>query len=138
MIRIATILFLSLVSSMAIASEMKLEGSCKGVEADGTKVNFTYFSGFNGCHNKSEAAITFAEDTSQTGLFTGTRVIQNGEDKYSFTRTNQKNKPSIWLVFADSTGNTQGVFKRKSATGKISSVTLECEILQYEYEECKR
>ncbi len=136
MSRIVFIFAFVFISGVASASEMKLEGSCKGIKADGTPISFTYFSGFDGCQNKSEAAITFAEDSSQAGLFTGIRLIQNGEDKYSFTRTNEKTKPSIWLIFADSSGNSQGVFKQREVNGKITSVTLECEIREYEYEEC--
>ncbi len=134
MSRIVSFFVFVLISSMASASEMKQEGSCKGIDVDGTPISFTYFSGFNGCQNKSEAAITFAEDSSQAGLFTGIRMIQNGEDKYSFTRSNKRGQPSLWLVFADSSENTQGVFKHRKANGKITSVTLECEIRQYEYD----
>lgn len=114
--------------------EMKIEGNCKG-EDHGNDISLTYFSAFDGCQNKSEAALNI--QTNQTSKLKGTRVISNGLDQYSFTtRANGKAKTIYWLIFTDSTGNDTGIFKYKDASGVLRSVQLQCEIFDYEYSEC--
>lgn len=116
-------LFLSL--TVSAKDELKIEGKCKG-DDQGKEINITYYSAFDGCRNKSEAALSISNQSSN---LKGTRVLGNGLDQYSFMK-------KYWLVFNDSTGNTSGTLKYRDASGVIRNVLLQCEIYDYEYSEC--
>lgn len=123
-----TFIFLSLLSLSGFANakaEMKLEGNCHG-KIRGTDVAIKYYSTFDGCNNKSRAKVVLTSARTQT--LNGTRSLGEGLDTYSFK--------GIWLVFPDSTGNTQGEFRYRDVGGIIKSVQLECEIRDYEYSDC--
>ncbi len=107
-------------------SSLKLEGTCQGKLKDGSPVAFRYYSNFNGCVNVSKGGVTFTKGLE--GLLTGTRSFQDGKDIYSF--------PSHRITFADSTGNTSGKFRYKDDHGVFHTVTVTCEIRDYEYSEC--
>lgn len=123
-----TFIFLSLLSLSGFAAagaEMKLEGNCHG-KVRGEEVTLKYFSTFDGCINKSKAKVVMT--TPKLRNLKGTRSIEKGFDTYSFS--------GFWLVFKDSTGNTQGEYRYRGAGGVVKSVQLNCEIRDYEYSEC--
>lgn len=125
-------LILSLASffifSQAMAgSSLKVEGSCSGKLLDGSDVSYTYYSNFNGCKKVSTAGISFQD--GKEGMYTGTRSFTTSSDNYTFN--------SYKLSFKNSTGNTTGKFIYKDArTGKTKTVTLQCEVRDYEYGDC--
>ena len=118
----ALILFVALFSRLSQASNsLKIEGSCSGSFKDGSPVSFTYYSDFDGCKEKSQAAISFTEGVE--GLEMGERQFIKNRDVYSFKDGR--------LSFANSTGNTEGILELKE------KVKVSCEIRDYEYaEEC--
>ena len=123
-----TFIFLSFLSLSGFAtakSEMKLEGNCHG-RVRGADIALKYYSTFDGCNNKSKAKVVLT--SSQNRNLKGTRSIGKGLDTYSFK--------GFWLVFTDSTGNTQGEYRYRDVGGAIKSVQLECEIRDYEYSDC--
>ena len=123
----ASLLSLTLLSSAFAGTSMKVEGSCSGKLLDGTDISYTYYSNFNGCKKISTSAVSFQSGIE--GLFTGTRSFTDSSDNYSFT--NYK------IVFKNSTGNTTGKLTYKDArTGKSKTVTLQCEVRDYEYGDC--
>ncbi len=111
--------FLALVlsTSFASAASMKIEGTCNGKLGDESPVAFKYYSNFDGCKEKSSAAIVFRVGD----LKTGTRSFTEDKDIYAFTNAK--------LYFKNSTGNTSG---RLSVNGK-NYVTVQCEVRDYEY-----
>ena len=111
-------------------TNMNLEGSCKGKLHDNTPVSFSYYSDFDGCKEKSQAGITFNKSNKALGqiLSTGQRYFTDTQDIYSF-----KDKK---LSFANMTGNTSGKLTYKDQNGKTRTVTVSCEIRNYEYAEC--
>jgi len=71
------------------AATMKFEGQCSGTLKDGTPVSYTYYSDFDGCKNKSLAAVTFHEGLA-LDLHTGERSFSNGKDIYRFKQDKKK------------------------------------------------
>lgn len=106
---------------------MKIEGTCTGRLKNNTPVNFSYYSDFDGCKNKSNGAISFNGDDDK-GLRTGERTFKNSQDIYNFN--------DVKLAFADSTGNTSGVLTYKDEERKSQKVEVQCEIRDYEYADC--
>ncbi len=106
---------------------MKLEGNCAGKLADGTSIAFQYYSNFNGCKNTASAAISYEQ--GYDGMTTGKRSLRETSDTYTFGKAN--------LVFANSTGNTSGKFRYNDRRGDRKSVTLQCDVRDYEYAECE-
>lgn len=105
---------------------MKLEGTCSGNLADGTAVNLTYYSDFNGCSPESKSAVTFSSGIE--GLYTGKRTLGD-KDIHSY--------PDHSLSFANSTGNTEGILQYTDHQGAKQTVKVQCDIRDYEYaEEC--
>jgi hypothetical protein len=107
--------------------ELKIEGKCNGNLADGTKVSFTYFSNFNGCQQKIRAAIQFAPNFG-SGYYKGKREFEDSKDIY--TMENYR------VTFKDSTGNVSGIFSYLDIVGKRQSINVQCDIRDYEYDEC--
>lgn len=106
---------------------MKEEGSCTGKLRNGTPVSYTYYSNFNGCKSVSTSAVQFSSGFE--GLLTGTRSFSETSDNYTFN--------SFKLSFANSTGNTTGKLTYKDpSTGYTKTVTLQCEVRDYEYSDC--
>lgn len=106
---------------------MKVEGNCGGKLLDGTEVNFTYYSNFDGCKKVSTAGLSF-QGTIE-GMNTGTRSFTTSSDIY--------NLKNYKIIFKNSTGNTTGRFTYNDAsTGKAKTVTLQCEVRDYEYSDC--
>lgn len=119
--------FLSLIlSSQVFSASMKLEGSCSGTLQNGTAVTFDYYSDFDGCKEKSQAALSLT--SGMEGLHTGHRSFQNAQDIYSFAQ--------IKLTFKDSTGNTSGSFRYLDEANTYKTIQVQCEIRDYEYGEC--
>ncbi len=128
-----TTLLFSLVSMSALAgTTMNLEGTCSGTEVNQTPITVTYYSNFDGCRNTSRAAISHDRGAGSS-LMTGTRSLRNGKDTYRFTSGARE---ILRLTFADSTGNTSGELRYRDENGKFQSVTLQCEVRDYEYAEC--
>lgn len=131
-------IFFLLLTQVSIASNnMKLEGSCQGVLQNGTEVNFTYFSDFDGCQNKINAALSFGVET-HLGDYLGVRAFDEGKDVYSFKSENDKSIEAYRITLADSTGNTEGVLHYRDALSKLQSIIVSCEIRDYEYGDCRR
>ncbi len=118
--------FVVFFSSSSFALSMKIEGNCAGKLADGTSVAFQYYSNFNGCKNTASAAITYEQ--GYDGMTTGKRSLTDNADTYTFGKTK--------VVFANSTGNTSGKFRYTDKRGDRRSVTLQCDVRDYEYGEC--
>lgn len=115
-----------LYSGMALSFSMKPEGACAGKLADGTSIAFEYFSNFNGCTQKARAAISYQQ--GREGMVTGTRAFSDTTDTYTFGKER--------LVFPNSTGNTTGKYFYTDSRGNRKSVTLECDVRDYEYSDC--
>lgn len=113
-------------SFSAWSVSMKLEGSCAGKLANGSDVAFQYYSNFNGCTRSAKAAISYEQ--GREGLTTGTRSFTEKSDIYTFGKTR--------IVFANLTGNTSGRFHYTDSRGYKKSVTLQCDVRDYEYAEC--
>lgn len=122
---------IALSTSVMAKTNMNLEGACQGKLHDKTSVAFTYYSDFDGCKEKSQAGITFsrASSTITSGLSTGERYFTDTHDIYSF-----KDKK---ISFANSTGNTTGRFTYRDQQGKVRTVTLACNVRNYEYADCR-
>lgn len=116
----------------AEAATMKFEGQCSGTLKDGTPVSYTYYSNFDGCKNRSRAAVTFHEGLA-LDLHTGVRSFSNGKDIYSFK---QDKKEVVRLTFADSTGNTSGALTYTDLEGEKQTVELSCMVRDYSYGDC--
>lgn len=114
------------------AATMKMEGQCSGTLKDGTAVSYTYYSNFDGCKNRSRAAVTFHEGLA-LDLHTGVRSFSNGKDIYKFK---QDKKEVVRLTFADSTGNTSGELTYTDTEGEKQTVELSCMIRDYSYGDC--
>jgi hypothetical protein len=110
----------------ATGSALKTEGACSGNLADGTPVSFNYYSNFNGCKKVNKGAITF--HTGIDGLFTGSRTFKASKDVYNFPRHD--------LTLNDSTGNTSAKLGYRDADNKRHTVTVQCEVRDYEYSDC--
>lgn len=111
--------------SAAVGTTLKVEGSCSGTLRDGTSVNFTYYSNFNGCRKVNKAALSL--NAAET-LLTGSRSFKNNQDIYVF--------PAHQLTFADSTGNTSAKLLYTDGRGVKRTVTVSCEVRDYEYSDC--
>lgn len=112
---------------------MKIEGSCTGVLADATPVSFTYYSDFDGCQEKSRAAITFNEGLA-LDLHTGNRAFEGEKDIYRFS---QEEAEVVRLTFANSTGNTGGQLTYQDEQGAKQALDIQCEIRDYHYADCE-
>lgn len=128
--KILALTLISLLStsiSYAGGTSMKVEGNCSGKLADGSDISYTYYSNFNGCKKVSTSAVSFQGGLE--GLFTGTRAFTSSSDVYKFY--------SYTLTFANSTGNTTGKLTyRDPESKKKKTVTLQCEVRDYEYSDC--
>lgn len=113
-------------STSSFSSAMKREGNCAGKLANGSPIAFQYYSSFDGCKNSAKAAISF--DHGRDGMVTGKRSLSERSDSYAFGK--------IALVFANSTGNTSGKYRYIDRRGDKRSVTLQCDVRDYEYGEC--
>lgn len=124
-------------STLFAGTAMKLEGTCHGTLKNRTSVSFNYYSSFNGCRDKSSAAISFTSGID-SGLYTGTRNLGTN-DVYSFNvkEARQKSKELVRLTFANSTGNTGGTLRYIDDNSKLQSIKVRCEIRDYEYGECE-
>lgn len=127
----ATLTFFSFAALSGTA--MKIEGSCTGVLADATQVSFTYYSDFDGCQDKSRAAVTFNEGLG-LDLHTGNRSFEGEKDIYRFS---QEETEVVKLTFANSTGNTGGQLSYQDETGKMQALEVQCEIRDYHYGDCE-
>ena len=107
--------------------ELKMEGNCNGSLADGTKVSFTYYSNYNGCQQKIRAAIKFGQNFG-SGYYKGKREFENRQDIYTVD--------TYRVTFKDMTGNISGIFSYLDVVGKRQSIDVQCEIRDYEYDEC--
>ncbi len=110
-------------------NSMNLEGKCQGKLADNSSVEFTYYSDFDGCKEKSLAGITFSSPAFGSGLLTGVRSFTQTTDDYAF-----KNKT---LTFRNATGNTGGEFTYRDSKNQLKTVQLTCQIRNYEYAPCQ-
>jgi hypothetical protein len=119
---------LTLTSFALSATSMKIEGSCTGNLESGEAVAFTYYSNFDGCKAKSEAAISFSQGQGNT-LYTGNRSFTERWDIYRF-----QNK--LRLTFRNQTGNLGGKLRYQDENGATHLIALQCEIRDYEYAEC--
>lgn len=114
-------------STAAFSLSMKIEGGCAGTLADGSQIAFQYYSNFNGCTNSAKAAINY--DQGREGMVTGKRAFTERSDIYTFGKEK--------LTFANSTGNTTGRYSYINSTGARKTVTLQCDVRDYEYAECE-
>lgn len=111
--------------------ELKLEGKCTGVLENGSAVGFSYFSDYEGCQGNISSSIKFSSESGM-GNLKGKRTFENDKDIYSF-KSGRKNHQ---LTFEDSTGNISGVLEYSDMKGDRHSITVQCEIRDYEYGEC--
>lgn len=131
--KLITSFFFSLLTASFAHSgtSMKFEGSCTGTLSNNVPVNFKYYSDFDGCKEKSAAAISFSstEGEEQT-LVTGERRFEGDKDIYAFQKTR--------VVFENSTGNTSGDLSYlNEETGEYQAVVVQCMVRDYHYaEEC--
>jgi hypothetical protein len=125
---ILSFIILSLVTHAraAVGKSLNYEGSCSGQLRDGTEVNLTYYSDFDGCKTISRSAITFSSGIE--GLFTGSRSFKGKNDVYNF--------PKHRLTFTNSTGNTSALFQYRDTQNELIETELQCEVRDYEYAEC--
>lgn len=124
---IISALTMTMLSTAQAGTSMKVEGTCSGTLKDGTEVSYTYYSNFDGCKKVSSAAVNF--NSGIEGLFTGKRSFTRSTDRYTFN--------DYKLTFANSTGNTTGKLTYKDfETNKKQTVTLQCEVRDYEYADC--
>lgn len=130
-------LFLLSIVSLANASqEQKLEGRCSGPLEDGTQVEFSYYSDFDGCQGNIASSIKFSKE-SGLGYHVGSRTFENHKDIYSFKGEKTNTPQEVYrLTFEDSTGNVTGVLDYFDLQGAKQSITIQCEILDFEYEDC--
>lgn len=123
--------FFSLLTANAAqaSTSMNYEGSCNGTLANNAPISFKYYSDFDGCKEKSTAAISYNDAGEDRGLVTGTRTLKV-KDIYNFAG----NK----LTFENSTGNTSGSLSyQNEETGEREEVIVQCEVREYSYaEEC--
>lgn len=66
------------------------------------------------------------------GNLRGKRTFENDKDIYLF-KSGRKNHQ---LTFEDSTGNISGILEYSDLKGERHSITVQCVIRDYEYEEC--
>lgn len=132
-----SVLMLFLVISAAnAASDQKLEGFCSGTLEDGSHLEFTYYSDYDGCEGSIAGVIKFSEE-SGLGSHKGKRAFENNQDIYTFEVEQTHSRVQVYhLTFADSTGNISGDFGYLDSKGLRQSVTLQCEVRDYEYEHC--
>lgn len=125
----AFFLFLGLYLSAyaQVESEMKIEGKCNGTLTDGTQINFTYYSDFNGCQQNIRAAIKFGPDFGSR-YYKGKRTFADSQDVYTVD--------TYRVTFKDSTGNLGGIYSYLDVAGKRHSIAVQCSIRDYEYDEC--
>lgn len=109
-------------------AEQKLEGKCTGNLENGTAVAFSYFSDYEGCQGNITSSIKFSAQ-SGIGNMKGKRTFVNDKDIYEF-------KKNYKLTFEDSTGNISGILDYSDFHGDKHSVTVQCAIRDYEYEDC--
>jgi hypothetical protein len=123
----------SIFTSISLAgTTMNLEGMCKGTDAEGIEIDFHYFSNYDGCKTKSEAALVF--NGGQEGLYTGERRFTEKHDIYTFS-VQQKEK--FQLRFDNITGRSDGTMRYLNEdTGKPEKIQLQCLIRDYHYMEC--
>jgi hypothetical protein len=131
--KLITSFFFSLLTASIAHSgtSMKFEGSCSGTLSNNAPINFKYYSDFDGCKEKSTAAISFtSEEGEERGLVTGKRSFQGDKDIYAFGATR--------VVFENSTGNTSGdMIYLNEETGESEEVVVQCMVRDYHYaEEC--
>lgn len=119
---------LGIVTFANAGGEQKLEGKCSGQLEDGSQVGFSYFSNYEGCQGNISSSIKFSSE-SGLGYHQGKRTFANQKDIYSF-------KSRYQLTFEDSTGNISGVLDYFDVQGERQSITVQCEIRDYEYEDC--
>jgi hypothetical protein len=127
----------TLLTSISLAGVgMNLEGTCQGQNSEKTEVSFTYFSNFDGCMDKSQAALVFTE--GEEGLFTGQRSFTDNHDIYSFTVSHNGKKTEIYRVWFDNmTSRSKGTMRYlNEESGKSEIITLQCLIRDYHYLEC--
>jgi hypothetical protein len=112
------------------STSMNYQGSCNGTSANNAPIHFKYYSDFDGCKEKSTAAISYNDAGEDRGLVTGSRTLKGEKDLYLFA----ENK----LTFENSTGNTNGTFSyQNEETGEREEVIVQCEVRDYSYvEEC--
>lgn len=135
-------LFLALcllgIVSLANAGEpQKQEGQCGGKLEDGSEISFSYFSNYNGCQTNIAGSIHFSPESDLESR-KGKRSFTDQKDIYSFRSGHRILKSEVYrLTFANSTGNTSGVFDYFDAQGAKQSVTVQCLIHDYEYDDCR-
>lgn len=111
--------------------EQKLEGKCTGQLENGSPVGFSYFSDYEGCQGNISSSIKFSSESGM-GNLRGKRTFENDKDIYLF-KSGRKNHQ---LTFEDSTGNISGILEYSDLKGERHSITVQCVIRDYEYEEC--
>jgi hypothetical protein len=126
---------LAIVSFAYAGGEQKLEGKCSGQLENGSQVGFSYFSDYEGCQGNISSSIKFSS-ASGLGNHKGNRTFENNKDIYLF-KSGRRNTQKIYqLTFEDSTGNISGVLDYSDLKGNRHSITVQCVIRDYEYEEC--
>jgi hypothetical protein len=118
-----------MVHARANMNSMNLEGKCQGKLADNRTIEFTYYSDFDGCKEKSQAGITFSSEVLGHGLLTGVRSFTETVDNYAFKNKN--------LTFKNSTGNTGGEFTYRDSMNQVKTIPVTCQIRNYEYAPCQ-
>ncbi len=113
-------------SFSTFAASLNLQGSCAGKLADGSPIAFQYYSNYNGCQEVARAGISYQQ--GREGMVTGSRSFTEKSDIYAFGK--------VRLVLANSTGNTTAKYRYNDRRGDRRSVTLQCNVRDYEYSEC--
>lgn len=127
----AGLILFGIVSFANASGDQKLEGKCSGRFADGLQVGFSYFSNYEGCQGNISSSIKFTSE-SGLGFHKGKRTFENQKDIYSFN----SQQDIYQLTFEDSTGNISGVLDYFDLQGERQSITVQCEIRDYEYGDC--
>lgn len=135
-----TLAFLFSASTSFAGTAMNMEGSCSGKLTSQSSVRFTYYSNFDGCKAKSSAAVSFESgNVLGDGLITGSREFIGEDDIYTFTTTESgRTREQVRLTFANMTNQTSAKMRyRNPETGKYKTITLKCDIRNYEYAGCR-
>ncbi len=117
------------VTTAESSTSMNYQGSCHGTLANNAPISFKYYSDFDGCKEKSAAAISYNDAGEDRGLVTGTRTLKS-RDVYNFAGNR--------LSFENSTGITSGTLSYlNEESGEREEVIVQCEVREYSYaEEC--
>jgi hypothetical protein len=141
--------FITLVSLLtfsrnaSFAEQMNREGSCVGESEDGQKIDFNYYSDFNGCLRPSRASLVFLTDSRISGLTTGVRSVPSDQlDAYEFTAQISNQNVVIYRLNVNQTSvsaPSQFFYRKVNPDGSSREITVNvrCHVQMYAYIPCR-